>query len=79
MGYLQSPYTFKPDPREVDAILEISLMDFINKESVLTKLLNSNSTSIVVPAYIFDKNVVWGATAMILSEFKMLFSDVLAK
>ena len=79
LGYLQSPYTFKPDPREVDAILEISLMDFINKESVLTKLLNSNSTSIVVPAYIFDKNVVWGATAMILSEFKMLFSAVLAK
>ena len=79
MGYLQSPYTFKPNPREVDAILEISLMDFINKKSVLTKRLNSNSTSIVVPAYIFDKNVVWGATAMILSEFKMLFSAVLAK
>ena len=79
VGYLQSPYTFKPDPREVDAILEISLMDFINKESVLTKQLNSNSNFIVVPAYIFDKNVVWGATAMILSEFKMLFSAVLAK
>ena len=79
MGYLQSPYTFKPDPREVDAILEIPLMDFINKESVLTKLLNSNSTSIVVPAYIFDKNVVWGATAMILSEFKMLFTAWLFK
>ena len=79
VGYLQSPYTFKPDPREVDAILEISLMDFISKESVLTKQLNSNSNSIVVPAYIFDKNEVWGATAMILSEFKMLFSAVLAK
>ena len=79
LGYLQSPYTFKPDPREVDAILEISLMDFINKESVMTKQLNSNSTSIEVPAYIFDKNVVWGATAMILSEFRMLFSAVLAK
>ena len=79
VGYLQSPYTFKPDPREVDAIIEISLMDFVNKESVLTKQLNSNSNSIAVPAYIFDKNVVWGATAMILSEFKMLFSVVLAK
>jgi len=79
VGYLQSPYIFKPDPREVKAILEISLMDFINKESKLTKQLNSNSTSIKVPAYIFDQNVVWGATAMILSEFKMLFSAVLAK
>ena len=79
MGYLQSPYVFTPDPREVEAILEISLMDFINKKSVLTKQLNSNSNSITVPAYIFDQNVVWGATAMILSEFKMLFSAVLAK
>ena len=79
MGYLQSPYVFKPDPKEVEAILEISLMDFINKKSVLTKQLNSNSTCITVPAYIFDQNVVWGATAMILSEFKMLFSAVLAK
>ena len=79
MGYLQSPYVFTPDSREVEAILEISLMDFINKKSVLTKQLNSNSNSITVPAYIFDQNVVWGATAMILSEFKMLFSAVLAK
>jgi hypothetical protein len=30
-------------------------------------------------AYIFDQNEVWGATAMILSEFKMLFSSVLPK
>ena len=79
LGYLQSPYVFLPDPREVEAILEISLMDFINKESELTNQLNSNSTTITVPAYIFDQNVVWGATAMILSEFKMLFSAVLAK
>ena len=79
LGYLQTPDVFKPDPREVEAILEISLMDFINKESVLTKQLNSNSTTITVPAYIFDQNVVWGATAMILSEFKMLFSSLLSK
>ncbi len=79
MGYLKTPYVFTPDPKEVEAILEISLIDFLNKKSVLTKQLNSNSNSIIVPAYIFDQNVVWGATAMILSEFKMLFSAVLAK
>jgi hypothetical protein len=79
MGYLQSPYVFKSDPKEVEAILEISLTDFLNKKSVLTKQLNSDSTSITVPAYVFDQNAVWGATAMILSEFKMLFSTELLK
>jgi len=79
IGYLENPCFFSPDPYEVDAILEISLQSLIKNEPILIQLPPSSLTSIEVPAYVFDQNTVWGATAMILSEFKMLFTVVLSK
>lgn len=74
VGYSDKTCVFKPDPNEVDSILEISLQDFINKKSIMTKQATSSWSSDKVPAYIFDNNEIWGATAMILSEFKMLLT-----
>ena len=79
VGYLEKPCVFEPDPREVESILEISLRDLINNKPLMTEQLTSNSSAVNVPAYVFDQNEIWGATAMILSEFKMLFSAVLLK
>ncbi len=79
VGYLENPCFFSPDPYEVDAILEISLKSLINNKPKVIKLPPSSLTSTEVPAYIFDQNEVWGATAMILSEFKMLFTAGLSK
>ncbi|MGA0373124.1 MAG: NUDIX hydrolase [Flavobacteriaceae bacterium] len=74
VGYSDKTCVFRPDPNEVDSILEISLQDFINKKSIMTKQATSSWSSDKVPAYIFDNNEIWGATAMILSEFKMLLT-----
>ena len=79
LGYLENPCFFSPDPYEVDDVLEISLESLINNKPIVIKLPSSSLTSIEVPAYVFDQNVVWGATAMILSEFKMLFTAGLSK
>lgn len=79
VGYVEKPCVFEPDPKEVESILEISLRDLINNKPLMTEQLTSNSSAVNVPAYVFDQNQIWGATAMILSEFKMLFSAVLPK
>lgn len=79
VGYIEKPCFFKPDPKEVEAILEISFSNFIDNTPTMTKQHTSSEALVDVPAYIFDQNEVWGATAMILSEFKMLFSSVLPK
>lgn len=79
VGYIEKPSVFTPDPKEVESIIEISFMDLINNIPVMTKQCSYSKALINVPTYVFDKNEVWGATAMILSEFKMLFSTELLK
>ena len=79
VGYSESFCDFIPEPNEVDAIIEISLDDLLNIRPVMTKQLSSSSKFIEAPAYLFNGYQVWGATAMILSEFKMLITGRLCK
>lgn len=79
VGYSEKSCVFKPDPTEVDAILEISLQDLISKTPKITKQATLSWGTINVPSYVFEHHEVWGATAMILSEFKMLLTAQLFK
>ena len=79
VGYSEKSCVFKPDPSEVDVILEISLQDLIIKTPKITKQATSSWGTINVPSYVFQHHEVWGATAMILSEFKMLLTAQLFK
>ena len=79
VGYSEKTCVFKPDPREVDVILEISMQDLISKTPTITKQATSSWGTINVPSYVFNHYEVWGATAMILSEFKMLLTAQLFK
>jgi len=68
------PISFSPNPDEVVDIVEFPLKalldDSIIKEtSVFVKKYNVH---LKVPAFIYQEKVVWGATAIILSEFKDL-------
>ena len=79
LGYSEKRCVFTPQPEEVDGIIEILLEDLIQKEPVMTKQRTSTSHFIDVPTYVFDRHQVWGATAMILSEFKILLNAGLSK
>lgn len=71
LGLAARAPTFNPDPKEVDAILEVSLTDFLDDSFIIaTDMQTSYSESINVPAFKFGDHIVWGATAMILSELK---------
>lgn len=59
--------------------MEIPLLHLINNDPVMTNQHSSYSSLLEVPKYVFDQNEVWGATAMILSEFKMLMLAELSK
>lgn len=64
---------FSLDPHEVKDIVEFPLQLLLN-DAILTevKMKTSYSNEILVPAYKIDKHIVWGATAMMLSELKEL-------
>lgn len=79
VGFSDTPCDFKPEPTEVNSIIKISLKSLLEKQAVMTKQLASSQKEIEVPTYVFDDHQVWGATAMILSEFKMLLTTEFCK
>ena len=71
MGISQQELTFVPDLHEVKRVLEFSVEDFLSDKSITkVKMSTSYATDIEVPAFMVDKYVVWGATAMMMSELK---------
>lgn len=80
LGVASEPLTFYPDPREVADIIELSLTDFLEDTIVSeTVLSTSYANNISVPAFRIQNHVVWGATAMMLSELREVLQDSLKK
>jgi len=70
--------SFKINNREVKKVFGVSLSSLLDEKSVVSvDITNHYMNEKVVPAYKFDQQIVWGATAMILSEFKFLLKQLL--
>jgi 8-oxo-dGTP pyrophosphatase MutT (NUDIX family) len=80
LGICRDEIDFYPDPKEVADIIELPLSTFLN-DSILTnnEMATSYAKSVVVPAFKIDEHIVWGATAMMLSELKVVLNSVLNK
>jgi 8-oxo-dGTP pyrophosphatase MutT (NUDIX family) len=77
LGICKEEIHFFPDPVEVAAIIELPLADFRNDAIVgYETLTTSYARSIEVPAFKIDNHVVWGATAMMLSELKDVMNSI---
>lgn len=78
IGILDHTPEFVLEETEVEEILEVSLIDFIHESSVVTKTVSTSyNKKIEVPAYFLNGHIVWGATAMMLSEVKDLIKEAL--
>ena len=78
LGLYAEPEPFKMQESEVEAIVEVSLSDFLNDKNLISQnLTTSYADNIDVPAFKLNGYVVWGATAMMLSEIKELLKQVL--
>ena len=77
LGWASQPQAFRPQPSEVESLIEVPL-EFLLRDSSLTsrRLATSYAREIEVPAFLFQGHVVWGATAMMLNELKMLLQAV---
>ena len=73
----QVPNFIKQD-NEVEAIIEIPLQHFFNDNTLITKTVTTSySLDFEVPAFKLNGHVVWGATAMMLSEIKDLLKQLM--
>jgi hypothetical protein len=74
LGICREEISFIPDPLEVAGIIELPITTFLSDTIVIeTELKTSYANSIKVPAFEIENHIVWGATAMMLSELKEVF------
>lgn len=78
VGYLPERPAFRPATLEVAQIIEMSLGDLIDPTVKVQERWNIRGYDLDVPFYRIDGQAVWGATAIILSEFEGRLASVLA-
>lgn len=72
VGKLPYKPDFYPDPREVEAVLEVSLDELMDENIVGDTQLEVRGVTIETPFYDIQGHKVWGATAMMISELMTL-------
>lgn len=73
VGFCNKTPDFIPEEKEVEEILQIPLNDLLDDHyEALGWVKPSYAGKVEVPVYTFLNLNVWGATAMMLSEFKQL-------
>jgi len=64
---------FRLQPTEVECVIEVPLADLLNHHNRTYCLRNTSYAGPVeVPSFSFDGHIVWGATAMMLNELRMM-------
>jgi len=80
LGIAKEELSFYPDAREVASIIELPLSVFLDDEIMIeTTLSTSYGNDILVPAFYIQNHIVWGATAMILSELRDVLKTTFAE
>jgi 8-oxo-dGTP pyrophosphatase MutT (NUDIX family) len=78
LGLYKKEKPFLMQANEVAAIIEVPLLDFMDDAKIFYQILNTSyAQNVEVPAFKLNGYTVWGATAMMLSEIKELFKQVL--
>ena len=66
---------FHLDSREVALKIDISLYELIHLKIKQGPILEGNYKGVVVPCYVYEGHMIWGATAMVLSEFILFLKE----
>ena len=69
VGFLPEKPRFIPDPEEVEYLIEVEMRLLMKAGIVKREILTLGDQPVEVPYYDIYGHHVWGATAMILSEF----------
>ncbi len=78
IGYTDSRPEFKISPAEVEYLIPVTIKHLLTNRIIIIKTLNVRNHIIQAPGYSIGNMHVWGATAMILSEFIDVMSDAIA-
>ena len=69
--------TFVPQASEVVKILEGDLNELVRDDAVKTKeILAAKMYPMIAPHFLIDDEIVWGATAMMLNELRVVIKEL---
>jgi len=66
---------FSPSPREVAEIIEVPLSHLLDVKNRIEEIWTIRGIQVSIPFFSFLGHKIWGATAMVLSEFLELVRD----
>lgn len=75
VGYIGYTPEFKPNPNEVKYLFPVNLEQISDPTVIYSEQKLIRNKNIKIPYYQLNGEKVWGATAMILSEFIDFFQD----
>lgn len=77
IAYSKVRPVFTADPYEVARILTADIFDLLDDRAVKSKEITAASHfQMLAPHFEIEGEVVWGATAMMLNEFRMILKDI---
>jgi 8-oxo-dGTP pyrophosphatase MutT (NUDIX family) len=78
MGVCSTEIEFVLQQEEVAGIIEVPLKTLLDDAIISNKILDTSyAKSLEVPVFEIEEHIVWGATAMMLSELKDVLKVVL--
>ncbi|MCG2418297.1 CoA pyrophosphatase [Aequorivita sp. F47161] len=78
LGITTEQPKFVPQEEEVEALIEVTLQDFMNDVNVTSQIITTSyAANLEVPAFSLNGHIVWRATAMMLNEVREMLKMVL--
>lgn len=77
VGWTRTRPIFQPDPSEVQYLIETPIRSLLEPGIKDLEIMERDGRTIQAPCYRTGKEKIWGATAMMLSEFLQLASRLL--
>ncbi len=76
IGVMHQAPSFTPDPVEVEEVIPLALSDFFSKDCIHEMPIElADGSRLQTPCYLINGLVIWGATAMMISEFIQLILE----
>lgn len=76
VSFVEEKQLFDKDPREVKQIWEFPLYSILNNSNKIKHSFFYKNTDYTTPAYLIDHKIIWGASAMMLSELEEIINKI---
>lgn len=69
VGFAEQPPVLRPNDAEVSSVLSVTVRELLDPARVVIEQWNLRGLDVTVPFFAIEGHKVWGATAVVLSEF----------